>query len=111
MEVKRLSPKVEQLLKRWQDASTVLKIELSSKYISVFGEGIVGAVKTDQVLLDSKGFGFRILLADATFDPPITADSLPEPPRLSEKEPVANQLQLSVPGGQRVILTELARGK
>jgi len=104
-----LSSKVEQLLKRWEQASTLLKVEFSSKYISVFGEGIIRAVKPDQILLECKGCGYCIFLADAQFEPPITTDGLPERPRLTETEVVLNQLQISVPDNQRVLLTELQR--
>lgn len=106
-EMNRLSPKVEQLLNRWQQESTRLKIEFSSKYISVLGQGIVRAVEADQILLDCDGCGYRIYLAEAQVEPPIMAEELPEKPHLTEKEVVLNQLQISVPDNQRVILSEL----
>ncbi len=86
MEVNRLSSKVEQLLKRWEQESTRLKIEFSSKYISVLGNGIVREVTSDQILLDCDGCGYRISLAEAQFEPPITTDGLAERPRLTETE-------------------------
>jgi hypothetical protein len=100
-----LSSKVEQLLKRWEQEGT-LKIELSSKYISVFGDGTVSAFQPHQLLLDSDGCGFKISLQDATFDFRDTA-SLAEPPRLSQDEQFVNHLQIAVPENQRILLGEV----
>lgn len=107
MEVKRLSSKVEQLLKSWLEKETVLKIELSSKYISAFGKGIVSGVEKQQLLLDCGGCGYRISLSEATFDLTDT-EGLAEPPRLSQTELLVYQLQISVPAGLRVFLSETA---
>jgi len=105
-----LSSKVEQLLKRWEQEGTVLKIELSSKYISVFGDGIVRAFKPHhELLLDSARTGFRVSLIDASWESILDADSVAEPPRLSEDELVVNQVQISLPESQRLLLSELRR--
>jgi hypothetical protein len=107
MEVNKLSSKVEQLLKRWHEKEIVLKIELSSKYISVFGRGIVSGVEKQQLLLDCGGCGYRISLSEATLDLKDT-EGLAEPPRLTQTELLVNQLQISVPAGLRVFLSETA---
>jgi hypothetical protein len=104
-----LSSKVEQLLKRWEREGTLLKIELASKYIAVFGSGIVSSFHADQLLLDGEsGCGYKISLRDATYDSP-DIDSLANPLRVSESEVMVAQLQIAVPENQRVLLSEIRR--
>jgi hypothetical protein len=105
-----LSSKVEQLLKRWEQDRTVLKIEFSSKYISVFGEGIVSGFKSrHELLLDSERSAFRISLSDASWEVVLDADSVAEQPRLSESEIVVSQVQISLPENHRLILSKIRR--
>jgi hypothetical protein len=93
-----LSSKVEQLLKRWEQDRTVLKFELSSKYISVLGEGVVSAFKSRrELILDSERNGFR------------STESVAEPPRVSETELVISQVQISLPDNHRLLLSETRR--
>jgi hypothetical protein len=109
-EVKRLSSRVEQLLNKWEQDRTVLKIELSSKYMSVFGEGIVSGFKPRQeLLLDSERSAFRVSLSDASWEVVHDADSVAEHPRLSESEIVVGQIQISLPENHRLILGEILR--
>jgi hypothetical protein len=109
-EAKKLSSKVEQLLNRWEQDRTVLKIELSSKYISVFGDGIVSAFKPrHELLLDSERSAFRVSLSDASWEVVHAADSVAEQPRLSEGDIVINQIQISLPENHRLLLGEILR--
>lgn len=102
-----MSSKVEQLLKRWEQEGTVLKVELSSKYISVFGNGRVSSFRAEQLLLDGEGgCGYKISLRDATYELP-DKDLLAAPLRVSESEVMVGQLQIAVPENKRVLLSEM----
>ena len=101
-----MSSKVEQLLKRWEQERTVLKIELASRYIVVFGKAVISAFQPHQLLLDGDSCEYKISLSEATVE--LRADdSRFQPTRLSQKEVVIKQLQISLPENHRVLLGEM----
>lgn len=100
-EANKLSSEVEQLLKRWEREGVDLRVELSSKDMAVFGSVVISSFRDERLLLDCKcGCGYKVSLRDATFEFRL------EPVQISENELVINQLQISLEGNQRVLLTE-----